>query len=460
MAANQMPSPTSKPCHTPLRLIYACTALLVLVLLATNTAAILYLRESALLEGENQLKTLSLILAEQADRSFESVNLVLSSVADRVIAEGVTDSDSFDRKMSGHDTYLVLREKITGVTQLDAVNLISHDGEMVNSSRSWPSPDIHIADRDFFKTVKADSSLRTFVTEPVKNRATGTWTMYLAYRVTGADGAFVGLILGAIELSYFEDFYRAMSLGEGSSVSILRLDGVTLTRFPRTDTIGKAYSNSKQLLGGRVSAELRQVSPISGQMGIVAAHRLTNYPVLALATKTEEGILAGWRRIAWLMSLGGLGCAIAVAIAGLAFGRQWNQQARLATSRAELVRQEERAAALSTAVDVAQATALQVAHSAEHDFLTGLPNRMLLNDRIGQAIALAHRHTKQTAVLFLDLDRFKHINDSLGHGIGDKLLQSVATRLVACVRGSDTVSRQGGDEFVVLFSEVEGLAAR
>jgi diguanylate cyclase (GGDEF)-like protein len=80
---------------------------------------------------------------------------------------------------------------------------------------------------------------------------------------------------------------------------------------------------------------------------------------------------------------------------------------------------------------------------------------MLLNDRIDQAIALAHRHNKSVAVLFLDLDGFKHINDSLGHGIGDKLLQSIAKRLVASVRGSDTVSRQGGDEFVALLSEVE-----
>jgi diguanylate cyclase (GGDEF)-like protein/PAS domain S-box-containing protein len=106
-------------------------------------------------------------------------------------------------------------------------------------------------------------------------------------------------------------------------------------------------------------------------------------------------------------------------------------------------------------VSAARAMVQQMTHSFEHDFLTGLPNRLLLNDRISQAIALAPRHLKQVAVLFLDLDGFKHINDSLGHPIGDKLLQSIARRLVGCVRISDTVSRQGGDEFVVLLSEAE-----
>jgi diguanylate cyclase (GGDEF)-like protein len=103
----------------------------------------------------------------------------------------------------------------------------------------------------------------------------------------------------------------------------------------------------------------------------------------------------------------------------------------------------------------ALAAARRMAHSAEHDFLTGLPNRMLLNDRVGQAIALAARHTKRVAVLFLDLDGFKHINDSLGHPTGDKLLQSIAKRLVDCIRGSDSVSRQGGDEFVILLLDLE-----
>jgi len=106
-------------------------------------------------------------------------------------------------------------------------------------------------------------------------------------------------------------------------------------------------------------------------------------------------------------------------------------------------------------VTAEQARSLQLSHLAQHDALTDLPNRVLFNDRLTQAVALAERQGKQLAVMFIDLDHFKKINDSLGHDVGDKLLQSVAQRLMACVRRSDTVSRLGGDEFVILLSQVE-----
>jgi diguanylate cyclase (GGDEF)-like protein/PAS domain S-box-containing protein len=106
-------------------------------------------------------------------------------------------------------------------------------------------------------------------------------------------------------------------------------------------------------------------------------------------------------------------------------------------------------------VSTARAASLEMSRVAEHDVLTHLPNRTLFDDRLTQAISLAERQSKQLAVLFVDVDQFKRINDTLGHGVGDNLLRSVAGRLTACIRRTDTVSRLGGDEFLILLSQVE-----
>ena len=129
------------------------------------------------------------------------------------------------------------------------------------------------------------------------------------------------------------------------------------------------------------------------------------------------------------------------------------------SANAEVLKANERLIAATihaqTMTKAAELATEQMSYMAEHDVLTGLPNRALLTDRLAQSIALAQRHEKKVALMYLDLDHFKHVNDSLGHGVGDQLLQSVSKRLQTCVRLSDTVSRQGGDEFVVLLTEID-----
>ena len=112
---------------------------------------------------------------------------------------------------------------------------------------------------------------------------------------------------------------------------------------------------------------------------------------------------------------------------------------------------------ISVMLDITQHKESQqhITHLATHDALTGLPNRTLLQDRIQQVIAHDRRQRARTALLFIDLDQFKTINDSLGHDMGDQLLKEAASRLVSCVRTEDTVARQGGDEFIVLLPSID-----
>lgn len=112
--------------------------------------------------------------------------------------------------------------------------------------------------------------------------------------------------------------------------------------------------------------------------------------------------------------------------------------------------------AIGTNLDVSERKAAEdkIRQLAYYDSLTGLPNRRLLVDRLGQVLVHAKRHSRSIAVLFLDLDNFKTINDTLGHDAGDQLLKQVADRLRGCIRAGDTISRQGGDEFVIVLAEV------
>ncbi|KAB0663912.1 EAL domain-containing protein [Oryzomonas japonica] len=160
-----------------------------------------------------------------------------------------------------------------------------------------------------------------------------------------------------------------------------------------------------------------------------------------MAGQREE--MAGQREKAMRSQVGKARLKAALIKSTAAQLREANERLVVATVRAQ------------TMADAAEQTTVQMAYMAEHDFLTGLPNRALLSDRLAQSITLARRYGKKVALMYLDIDHFKHINDSLGHAVGDRLLQSVAKRLQACIRLSDTVSRQGGDEFVVLLTEVE-----
>jgi hypothetical protein len=146
------------------------------------------LRERALLESERELKNTALILAEQIDRTFQGIDLVQSSVLEKIQSQGIASSEDYTRRMSGQDVHLMLKASTSGLVQIYAISLINADGRLLNFSRSWPGPQLSVADRDFFVALKTNPEMTSYISQPGHNRTNGAWTMFLVRKVTAANG--------------------------------------------------------------------------------------------------------------------------------------------------------------------------------------------------------------------------------------------------------------------------------
>jgi diguanylate cyclase (GGDEF)-like protein len=284
------------------------------------------LRERALLESERELKNTALILAEQIDRTFQGIDLVQSSVLEKIQSQGIVSSEDYTRRMSGEDVHLMLKASTSGLVQIYAISLINADGRLLNFSRSWPGPQLSVADRDFFVALKTNPEMTSYISQPGHNRTNGAWTMFLVRKVTAANGEFLGLVLGAIELSYFDKLFASVSLGAGSSITLFRSDGILLTRYPQIESaIGKYFKSTVDAIGGGDSGTVRFIGQIGGKDRLLAAHSLAHFPVVISVAIDTAAALAIWQKETdVLLGAGGL-AALTVAIMIFLVGRQQAQ---------------------------------------------------------------------------------------------------------------------------------------
>jgi diguanylate cyclase (GGDEF)-like protein len=523
------------------------------VIFGTNEITLNSLRENTLRSVEASLTSQGIVLAEEADRSFKVLDLALSIVSDHIVRLGVNDGEALQRKLANQDFHQWLKEKSASMAHVDAITLIGADGKLINFSRYWPVPDVDVTDRDHFQALQADATVKTYISTPVQNRSTGTWTIYLTRRLNTPDGDFMGLLQGAITLQYFEEFFKSIALHEGSAIALLRQDGALLARYPRSDEVGKIVQAVAPMSRARTTAILRRKSPYDGQLRIVSTRPLANYPLRIAVSQAEESALHSWRSLGRLSNTMAASGAFLVLLMALVVSWWWRKQENLTEelrqqnlrfdtaldnmgaglcmfdAQKRLVVCNDRYAKLyrlppellktgtphdaiighrvahgilkgetghnavkqkisalgelsadisssrvdelsdgrqicvtrqpmagggwvATHEDVTeqQRSAAKIIHMAHHDALTDLPNRVLLRERMEHVLTGARRGDHSLAVLILDLDRFKEINDTLGHPVGDVLLKAVAERLRACVRETATIARLGGDEFAIV----------
>ncbi|CCD91764.1 putative sensor histidine kinase with a response regulator receiver domain and a phosphotransferase (HPt) domain [Bradyrhizobium sp. ORS 375] len=306
----------------------AIALILICVIAGSNLFFLSNLRENALQHAEEDLSRHSLTLAENADRSVKSVDLVLTSVRDYLARGGAIDAEGYRKIASDYQTHLLLKEKIAGLPQIDAVTLIDAQGKLLNFSRYWPIPDVNISDRDYFKTLKSDPTLQTVLSTPVQNRGDGTWNIYFARRLNDAKGQFMGMMLGAMSVPHLENFFGSTSLGLEAAISLIREDGTLLAHFPPTSEIGKPTSGFGQraLSAGGV---LREPSARTGDMRLRAAKMLPNYPAMIVVSVSEQHVLTAWRAMATLLVIVSLVSALAVVAAAVLISRWWQRHEHL-----------------------------------------------------------------------------------------------------------------------------------
>ncbi len=300
--------------------------LVIATIIVGATASAIFLRHSEIDVWRKQMSNLSLVLAEHASQTVFAANLVLDSVTERVSQAKVRDQDSFRAKLATPEIYEMLREKISGLPQIDVASVIAANGDNINFSRSFPVPKINLAERDYFKAHRDNPQLRDFISAPVRNKGNGKWTFYISRRLSDVHGNFLGLVLVGVSVDAFTGFYErvARNLGEGATISLFRDDLTLLTRWPHKDDVigklnrtGSAHEviNVMKKSDDVLLLDTPRFSTDEAMLRLSAVRKVERYPLVSVLVVADDLFLASWRRSIVLIA----GVAV-VAVIALLFG--------------------------------------------------------------------------------------------------------------------------------------------
>ncbi len=311
-------------------------------------------------------------------------------------------------------------------------------GNVINSTQAFEK--VNVADQSYFREQLEFDQLVS--SQPWQNPYTKTWKLTFSRRIDTPAGAFAGIVFTSVDASYFVSGYEEARLGRFGVLGILGTDGVFRVRRSGEKIVSGEVVDYSQLVLNSDDLEIQEARLLTNSWDQVArytvATKLYDFPLAVILGLSEEEQLQASKQLRQLYLQRATGISIIfLIITGILFRLSWQLQQSRRSAMEEHI-----------------AHAKKVEHLAYHDSLTGLPNRSFFSQLLNHGIAEAKRYERSFALLFLDLDRFKIINDTLGHNSGDELLIEVAKRLSDSLRETDTVARLGGDEFVVLLPEM------
>ena len=524
---------------------------LVIVLIGAIAAFTAYLKATQIDNSARAARSLATMLADETDRSIQSVSLIIARVAARLEAAGVDTPSSLEQAAGAVEFRAFLNDRVAEDASLDTIYVVSAtEPAFAREASRRTIMAIHAWDQ--VRALRDAGPDGIYLSSPFRSRATGAWQLSLTKRVSSKNGDFLGVVSGVINLSSFSDLLGKLALGEHASLSVIRDDGEIIACFPTRElSLGSELARTPlftNFISQKRDGMTRQVSDVDRLERMFAVVNSDKFPVASVVAVAMNDVLAAWRFQAQALELGAAVIAAVILLGAVLLAMRVEQLAEarereavqaqaavqyarfnnamdnivqglamynrngglivcnrryaeiyglpldLANRRVKtgapsaasdpsrfgepierprkdrdgsvlvlsklpdgrLIAQRKKALAdggwVSTHEDV---TAHREAEDkikvmATHDALTGLLNRFGFKQRLEQCLAEAQRRTGRFALLYLDLDRFKRVNDTLGHPVGDRLLQAVAARMTGVVRKSDATARLGGDEFAVI----------
>jgi diguanylate cyclase (GGDEF)-like protein len=528
-------------------------ALVLLTVAATSAGWTIWkLRSDAIRAAVAETGNIATVLAGQISRSIQAIDTVLVQVRKSTDGKEFAPRPDVGTGLASRAFRDSLMEDLARLPQVFNIAVADKNGQVVVTTAGWPTPDINVADRDYFQDARdrTDGQLSTSI--PIRNRINGNRAIVFARRLETPAGAFAGIVYASVNTKYLEDIYVSVQSVNDLIFTLLKADGTILFRDPDVqDSTGRQLSDQVGWLDAlsKDGGTFRLVAQSDGNPRFVSARRLPEYPLIVNISVTEITALAGWRQQAAMIGAGSaalLFCSIYLLLAVKRHVRRLSQseamlaqksnqldtalnnmsqgltmfdeQKRLIVCNAQFAKiyglapaqtqpgtplktiLEARVAAgsdpqnvqnyverrlehtskanSSCAVDTLRdGRSISVAYEpmigggwvtihqditrqkgieielerlARYDGLTGLSNRTLFIEKASAAMIRVRQTGESLAIMMLDLDRFKAVNDSLGHPAGDLLLQEVGRRLRRITREVDNVARFGGDEFAIL----------
>ncbi len=297
----------------------------------------------------------------------------------------------------------------------------------------------NVAAREYFQQAQEADGL--IIGKPRPDQGSGEWWLTFSRRLEISERQFSGIVTVSVHAGYFVSGYEPETFGKQGVLGLVGTDGVFRVRRTGDRISAGARVNYNELVPRTTRGDVQASVTVNSWDGLrryTVVRKLYEFPLAIVVGLAEAEQLASAARLErTYMWRAGLASLLLIAVVALLARLSWQLQ------KARTRVMEERTA-----------HSQRVEYLAYHDNLTALPNRALFSQLLSQGMQHARRYEKQLALLFLDLDHFKAVNDSLGHDAGDELLQEVARRLKKSVRESDVVARLGGDEFVILLLEV------